>query len=139
LEINKPDKTGAVETEITAVPDGQPHAEPLSRAVHPDDWLCALCHNNIAADSARFFYNGTSEFEFTNPAGGRFHVITFSSAGGCRISGNPTLEHTWFNGHQWTLAHCNQCGIQLGWQYAGRYAFYGLIRTHLVPGFSALN
>ena len=96
------------------------------------DWLCAWCHNRVANERDRFSFDGKDEFTFSNPEGIRFEIITFSRTLGCRQTGTPTLEHTWFPGHAWSFCQCEQCGMHLGWYYAGEHQFVGLIRDRLV-------
>ncbi len=108
-------------------------------AVKGDDWLCKLCYNRIASDKERFYYSGSSEFNFTNPQGYQFDIITFTKADGCNSSGETILEHTWFPGHSWNYGICSQCGIHLGWKYFGQNNFYGLIKTRLVKAMTIMN
>jgi hypothetical protein len=61
-----------------------------------NDWLCGWCHSRVASEKDRFPYEGKDEFTFRNPEGIRFEIITFSKTLGCRETGTPTLEHTWF-------------------------------------------
>jgi hypothetical protein len=103
-------------------------------AVAEEDWLCAWCLNRVANEKDRFTYEEESEFTFTNPAGIRFEIMTFSRTLGCRQAGVPTLDHTWFRGHAWAYCQCDRCGIHLGWFYTGEHEFAGLIRDRLVPG-----
>jgi len=63
------------------------------------DWLCAWCLNRVANERDRFPYNGKDEFSFSNPAGIHFIIITFLQTLGCRQTGLPTLNDTWFPGH----------------------------------------
>ena len=103
------------------------------------DWLCAWCLNHVADEKARFKYDGQDEFAFSNPAGIRFQIITFSETVGCRESGVPTLQHTWFPGHAWSFCQCGSCGMHLGWYYAGPHDFAGLIKPRLVRGVCIRN
>jgi hypothetical protein len=96
------------------------------------DWLCAWCHNRVASEKDRFSDNGQDEFTFANPEGIRFAIITFSRTLGCREVGPPTLEHTWFPGHAWSVCQCDRCRQQLGWYYAGQHRFAGLIKARIV-------
>ena len=96
------------------------------------DWLCAWCHNRVANERDRFSFNGQDEFNFVNPAGIRFDIITFSETCGCRQSGVPTLADTWFPGHAWSHCRCADCGQHLGWYYSGQYSFAGLIKSRIV-------
>lgn len=98
------------------------------------DWLGAGCLNRIANETDRFKYEGRAEFTFSNPEGIRFEIITFSQTLGCRETGVPTLEHTWFPEHAWSFCQCGRCQVDLGWFYSGPHDFVGLIRNRLVPG-----
>ena len=105
----------------------------------PDDWLCAACSKRITQDKERFAYEGETEFQFANPDGYFFDIITFSSAEGCRVEGSPTLEFTWFKDHAWTYALCSRCRLHLGWKFTGKFSFYGLIKTRIVKGIVLFN
>ncbi len=96
------------------------------------DWLCAWCHNRVANERDRFSFDGKDEFMFSNPEGIHFDIITFSETRGCRQTGMPTLEHTWFPGHAWSYCQCGECGRHLGWYFAGPPDFAGLIKDRLV-------
>ncbi len=97
-----------------------------------DDWLCIWCQNPVANERDRFCFDGKNEFAFANPEGVHFIILTFSQARGCRETGHPTLEHTWFPGHPWSYCLCGRCGQHLGWFYAGPQSFAGLIKPRLV-------
>jgi hypothetical protein len=105
----------------------------------PDDWLCLACSKKITEDKKRFPYGGKTEFQFTNPDGYVFDIITFRTADGCRVEGIPTIEFTWFKDHSWIYALCSRCGLHLGWKYSGEFSFYGLIRSRLVKGLALFN
>jgi hypothetical protein len=107
--------------------------------LQPEDWLCLKCSKKITTDKDRFLYNDQSEFQFTNPEGYVFDIITFSSADGCREQGKPTMEFTWFPQHSWSFALCSRCGLHLGWKYSGEFSFYGLIRARLIKGAALFN
>jgi hypothetical protein len=104
-----------------------------------DHWLCAWCLNRVADEHARFPYQGKDEFTFVNPEGIRFEIITFGQSLGCKETGTPTLEHTWFAGHAWSYCHCDRCGRHLGWYYTGPHDFIGLIKTRLRRGLLVRN
>ena len=103
------------------------------------DWLCAWCLERVAHEADRFVFHGSSEFSFTNPAGVRFDIITFSRTTGCRQSGTPVLDHTWFAGHAWSFCSCGRCGVHLGWYYEGPSRFVGLIRDRIIRAVVVLN
>lgn len=96
------------------------------------DWLCAWCLTRVANENDRFRYQGKDEFAFSNPEGVHFDIITFSETRGCRQAGVPTLEHTWFPGHAWSFCQCGECGLHLGWYFAGQHAFAGLIKERII-------
>jgi hypothetical protein len=103
------------------------------------DWLCFWCHNRVANENDRFKYGNQDEFTFSNPEGIRFDIITFSQTLGCRQTGIPTLEHTWFSGHAWAFCLCTRCGHHLGWFYAGEHVFAGLIKNRIVRALTVRN
>jgi len=105
----------------------------------PDDWLCIACNKKITSDKDRFEYNNQSEFQFINPDGYYFDIITFCDAEGCREMAESTMEFTWFEGHSWTFAVCNRCSNHLGWKYNGKYSFYGLIKSRMIKGEALFN
>ena len=107
--------------------------------LQPQDWLCLKCSKKITTDKDRFVYNNESEFQFTNPNGFVFDIITFDAADGCREEGIPTMEFTWFPEHSWSFALCSRCGLHLGWKYSGKFSFYGLIRARLIKGVALFN
>ena len=114
-------------------------AEPLvenrarpSTANAAGDWLCAWCMNKVANERDRFLFNGQDEFSFSNPEGIRFEIITFSQTLGCRESGVPTLDYTWFAGQAWSYCQCDRCGQHLGWYYTGQHEFAALIKSRIV-------
>ena len=104
-----------------------------------DDWLCIACNKKITSDKERFQFNDKSEFQFINPGGFYFDIITFESADGCFEVGEPTLDFTWFEGHEWSFAICSRCSNHLGWKYRGKYSFYGLIKSRLIKGVALFN
>lgn len=105
----------------------------------PDDWLCIVCSKKITSDKERFEYNSATEFQFVNPEGYNFDIITFLNADGCLEMGEPTMEFTWFPGHTWSFAVCSRCSNHLGWKYRGKYSFYGLIKSRLIKGAALFN
>ncbi|RMH68910.1 MAG: hypothetical protein D6675_14475 [Gemmatimonadetes bacterium] len=125
-------------TPTIATPHRQTWMKPQTE-IRPDDWLCAQCRAFITSERDRFLYNGFSEFEFTNPGGYTFGIITFSRAPGCVVEGTPTLEYTWFAGHTWTICLCRGCALHLGWRYDGQYQFFGLIRRRLIRASTIFN
>jgi hypothetical protein len=103
------------------------------------DWLCVWCHNRVANEKDRFHYGAQDQFTFSNPDGIRFEIITFLQTLGCRQTGQPTLDHTWFTDHAWSFCLCAQCGQHLGWYYDGEHTFVGLIKTRIVRALTIRN
>ena len=103
------------------------------------DWLCGWCLNRVANERDRFEHGGKDEFGFSNPAGIHFDIILFLQTLGCRESGTPTLEHTWFAGHPWSFCQCDRCGYHLGWYYTGSIEFAGLIKDRIVRALHVRN
>ena len=103
------------------------------------DWLCAWCLSHVANEQDRFPFDGKDEFTFSNPKGIRFAIITFSQTLGCRQTGTPALEFTWFPGHAWAYCQCDRCGQHLGWFYTGANDFVGLIKERIVRGLFVRN
>ena len=104
-----------------------------------DDWLCIACNKKITTDKDRFEFNNQSEYNFINPGGYYFNILTFSAADGCKEIGEPAMEFTWFKDHTWTYAVCRRCSSHLGWKYTGKHSFYGLIKERLVKGAALFN
>jgi hypothetical protein len=75
--------------------------------LNADDWLCVICNRKITSDKERFEYNNRNEFQFINPNGYSFDILTFSNADGCIEIGEPSLKFTWFAGHSWSYALCS--------------------------------
>jgi hypothetical protein len=126
---------GSGETVLVTPVVAEPELE--SRTAHAagnaeGDWLCAWCHSRVANESDRLDVGGQNEFTFNNPEGVRFEIITFSQTYGCRQSGLPTLEYTWFPGYAWSYCQCAECGQHLGWYYRGPKEFVGMIKGRIV-------
>ena len=103
--------SGGADLAIAAI--AEPESEKVTAAAVADaegDWLCAWCLNRVANETDRFAFNGEDQFTFSNPQGIRFEIFTFSQTLGCRQSGAPTLDNTWFPGHAWSYCQCDRCG-----------------------------
>jgi hypothetical protein len=89
---------------------------------------CKNCGNPITTPESIISVDGKHIHSFTNPAGIIFEISCFSSADGCIVIGDSTLEHTWFEGFDWSFSHCSACLIHLGWFYQSKEeSFFGLI------------
>lgn len=90
--------------------------------------ICRNCGNTITTSDSIVSVNGNHRHTFINPAGMTFQIVCFSSADGCIVYGDPTLEHTWFEGFIWNYCICSRCHIHLGWFYRNDDdTFFGLI------------
>jgi len=125
-------------TTVVVEPEVELRSAPQSGDVE-GDWLCAWCLQRVANERDRFQYEGKDEFNFANPEGIRFDIITFAQTLGCHETGRPTLEYTWFPGHAWSFCQCDNCGQHLGWFYAGQYEFVGLIKSRIVRALTIRN
>ena len=119
-------------------PEIEPEPAPTTGDTE-NDWRCAWCQNRVANEKDRFRYDGKDEFTFSNPEGIRFAIITFSRTLGCQEAGEPTSEHTWFPGYAWSYCQCDRCGQHLGWYYAGKCEFAGLIKARIVRALCVRN
>ena len=126
----------AAESEVITSPAAQTRTAAQDPA---GDWLCYWCLHRVANDQDRFSFDGKDEFVFRNPERVQFEIITFARTLGCRDTGQPTLEHTWFSGHAWCYCLCGQCGQHLGWSYSGPNEFAGLIKARLVRAVQIRN
>lgn len=100
----------------------------------PDRWLrCVRCGGGITRAADRIRVNGRFGHVFNNPAGFVFEIGCFAQAEGCITEGVPTLEFTWFPGHNWCFALCGACRSHLGWFYQSMTGagFFGLILSNL--------
>ena len=90
--------------------------------------LCKNCGNPVTTAKSIISVDGRHIHSFTNPSGIFFEIGCFSSAEGCIVMGDSTLEHTWFSEFGWSFSHCSDCLIHLGWFYErGEESFFGFI------------
>ncbi len=95
--------------------------------------LCRYCGNRITTMEHIISVDGQHTHTFTNQQGITYEVGCFSSAIGCVIYGNPTLELTWFDDFCWSLALCSSCLFHMGWHYKSEEeSFFGLILDRLM-------
>jgi hypothetical protein len=96
-------------------------------------YWCAACTTRVTDEDAATERAGAHRHSFVNPAGEAFEIACFADAPGCVVSGEPTLEATWFTGCAWSYATCANCRAHLGWCYEGDGArFFGLVCNRLV-------
>lgn len=94
-------------------------------------YFCAFCKTRIASEADTIDMAGAHQHHVVNPAGAAFDIGCFRVAPGCRVDGEPTVEHTWFAGYAWSYALCANCRAHLGWCYEGNGRFFGLILARL--------
>ncbi len=95
--------------------------------------LCRECGNPVTSPDCIIAVDGSHLHTFENPAGITYDIGCFSSAEGCMVHGEPTPEHTWFEGFRWSFSLCSSCFSHLGWFYEnGDEQFFGLIVDRLV-------
>jgi hypothetical protein len=97
---------------------------------------CARCGHAITTTASRVAVNGQHEFVRTNPRGYVHRFGCFLEAPGCRSSGVPSKQATWFAGCFWLRQDCGRCEEHLGWLFfsvgEGASEFFGLILDALV-------
>ena len=102
-----------------------------------DDILCCIDCGHLITRQRWALSMGGHEHTFANPAGQVFVVRCFVEAPGASRTGNPSDAFSWFRGYQWSFAHCNGCGRQMGWWFEGDgppRTFAALIAARLRPG-----
>ncbi len=111
----------------------------LGTEIETDDPIyCAACSHLLTRERWSIDMGG-HERVFINPAGRVFRIRCFDNAPGGYDIGEPTLEHSWFAGYEWTVTLCRSCNTHIGWCFCGEEApreFYGLIKSALTtdPG-----
>jgi hypothetical protein len=95
-------------------------------------YWCAACTTRVTDEDAAIEMGGAHRHRCVNPAGETFELGCFAAAPGCIVTGEPTLEATWFAGFAWSYAVCANCRAHLGWCYEGDSRFFGLIFARLV-------
>jgi len=127
-------KTGQV-MKMPGKPAGIPSAMPGES--HPSieeetPISCRSCGHTVTSVENTISVSGSHRHICTNPAGITFEIGCFSSAPGCGVYGESTMEFTWFDGYGWSFAMCASCGTHLGWFYEGSdNSFFGLILDRL--------
>lgn len=96
--------------------------------------VCRNCGHIITKPSEQIAVQGAHRHTFANPEGIVFEIVCFKQAEGCRYSGTPTEEWSWFRGFRWKFAFCGKCFQQIGWLFVADSAstFNGLIADRLL-------
>lgn len=56
------------------------------------EWLCCSCYTRVANESDRLRIEGRDEFNFANPSGVLFNLITFSTTAVCAGVRGPDVR-----------------------------------------------
>lgn len=101
---------------------------------------CASCVTTIARRENIFAMSSEGlHSNYCNPGGYVHDIVTLSKVSNVVLSGNPSLEFSWFPGYTWTIAVCLQCGSHLGWRFDSTKKslrprmFWGLCRNYITP------
>lgn len=99
-----------------------------------DAILCKFCRNIITSKDKKIDIAGSHQHTLFNPEGIVFEVVCFKDATGCRVTGGPTLNFSWFEGFTWQFSLCSKCSAHLGWFYLSQQGqnFFGLIQNKLL-------
>ncbi len=99
------------------------------------DWsdalVCTGCGMTVTHPDFRMEKSGRLEHLQVNPLGKTFVFSTFSRAVGVFVAAQKHQQHSWFNGYDWQIAHCQGCATHLGWQFVGDDAFFALLNDKL--------
>jgi len=97
-----------------------------------DPLLCRRCGQQITSGTQRISVGSAHEHTFSDPEGILFHIGCFGNVQGCKFSGEPTGQWSWFTGYQWRVTYCAECGLHLGWCFSsGVHIFHGLVLCNL--------
>ncbi len=121
------DEGKKAETKTRTKPSAKPEEEKL---------FCKNCGHWITSGPWRISVHSSHQHIFFNPAGVIYKIGCFREAPGTQIIGVPSNEFTWFHGHVWQVALCQECRTHLGWLFTGEKisnAFFGLILPKLTP------
>ena len=116
--------------------DQAPDKDTETAEITNDAIYCANCGGMLTRTRWAISMDG-HERVFINPTGRVFRVCCFSDAPGAIITGEPTIEHTWFPPYAWNFAICSGCRSHVGWCFVNDEAeqsFYGLMKTALTTG-----
>ena len=96
--------------------------------------LCKNCQFHLSRSEFAIAFEGQHEHLQCNPHGHTFIFKCFSRVPGAILSGEPTLEFTWFPGYSWQYCQCQNCGSHLGWYFRNQQndAFFGLIADKII-------
>jgi hypothetical protein len=117
-----------------AAPGPLPMARLDGRAGDARPIVCAACGFAITRNDARIAVGGEHEHTRVNPAGWVYRFGCFAEAPGCRPSGVPSKQATWFAGYWWYAQVCGGCAEHLGWLFfiePSESQFYGLVLDRL--------
>lgn len=100
---------------------------------------CTVCGTEIAKKEHIFSMSVDGPLaSYVNPAGWVHDTLTVLEASNLKRMGQPSTEHSWFPGYQWTILNCEECSDHKGWCFEATKKnlrparFYGLTRPGLV-------
>ncbi|KAL3679706.1 hypothetical protein R1sor_022662 [Riccia sorocarpa] len=103
-----------------------------------DRLRCKICMAVIARRSDVILMSTEGAIStLVNPGGYVHETLTLSRAWGLMLRGRPDTAHSWFPGYAWTIAHCSQCELHMGWRFTAvkkglrPKAFWGVRRSQL--------
>lgn len=97
--------------------------------------LCSVCSEKITHLNHKDQIESKFQHTFVNPHNQIYKIGIFKKANGIKLVGNPTHQHTWFNGFAWQNVLCQKCSQHLGWKFTNAptndQTFFGLILLRL--------
>ena len=114
-------------------PDKQVKSETQDKK-QTESWIiCKRCQFTLSHQNYATSPEGYHEHMQCNPHGITFVFRCFSHASGCHITGDATVQDSWFPGYSWQYALCQGCGEHLGWYFSSSKAdnFFGLIASKI--------
>jgi len=92
------------------------NAGDMLQGLNEHEIVCRKCGAHIADVSDVFEFESNPGKKFTNPDGETFEISTFKHA---NVQSMGPVQHlnSFYEGHQWQVSVCKQCGHQIGWEY----------------------
>lgn len=94
--------------------------------------VCAQCSHPVSEKKYAIEIGSSHQHVKTNPQGQTFSIVCYTEAPGCKLTGEPQSEYSWFPGCRWQFAHCGQCHNQMGWYFSGASHFFAFITDNII-------